>query len=301
MPPPPHPPFPHPPRLIIYHQTHHNPTTSLPISLLPLLPTPSRPSPITHLILAAIHLNATPGSITLNDHPPTHARNSTLWSELRLLQRAGVKILAMLGGAAKGTFARLDTPDEAEFERYYTPLRDMLRAPVLDFNFAFDGIDLDVEEPLSLTGIIRLIDRLKADFSAQFIITLAPVAAAMQGKEHLSGFDYEVLEMMRGESVEWYNVQFYNGWGGLEDFGGVDEVLGRGWGMGRVVVGVLTGEGLGGGYVEWEELQKTVSVLTQFYPGLGGVMGWEYFCSRPGGIERPWEWAEGMARCLGNC
>ena len=153
----------------------------------------------------------------------------------------------MLGGAAKGTFARLDTPDEAEFERYYTPLRDMLRAPVLDFNFAFDGIDLDVEEPLSLTGIIRLIDRLKADFSAQFIITLAPVAAAMQGKEHLSGFDYEVLEMMRGESVEWYNVQFYNGWGGLEDFGGVDEVLGRGWGMGRVVVGVLTGEGLGGG------------------------------------------------------
>ena len=53
--------------------------------------------------------------------------------------------------------------------------------------------------------------------------------------------------------------------------------------------------------MEWEELQKTVSVLTQFYPGLGGVMGWEYFCSRPGGIERPWEWAEGMARCLGNC
>src|SRR4051812_41130764 len=110
----------------------------------------------------------------------------------------------MLGGAAKGSFTRLDK-DDATFEAYYIPLRNLIRERALD------GLDLDVEEPMSLAGIIRLIDRLKADFGSSFLITLAPVAAALisDKEEHnLSGFNYEALEVMRGTSIAWYNTQF---------------------------------------------------------------------------------------------
>ena len=89
------------------------------------------------------------------------------------MQDIGVKVLGMLGGAAQGSFQRLDRSG-GEFEAYYVPLRDMIRRHNLD------GLDLDVEEPMSLNGIIRLIDRLKTDFGPEFLITLAPVATALR-------------------------------------------------------------------------------------------------------------------------
>src|SRR5699024_4452531 len=98
-------------------------------------------------------------------------------------QASGVRVLGMLGGAAPGTFTRLDGSD-AQFEAYYAPLRDLVRQRSLD------GLDLDVEENMSLGGVIRLIDRLRADFGPGFIITLAPVAMAMlDAEKNLSGFD----------------------------------------------------------------------------------------------------------------
>lgn len=204
-----------------------------------------------------------------------------------------MKVLGMLGGAARGSFERLDGSEE-DFEAFYVPLRDMVR------EYRFDGLDLDVEEEMSLGGIIRLIDRLKADFGQEFLITLAPVATALQGREHLSGFDYEALEVMRGGSVAWYHAQFYNNWGRLETFVDYDAILRQGWKPEKVVVGVLTNPGLGHGYVEFDDLRRTVSAMAQFYPGFGGVMGWEYFNSRPGDEAAPWQWAGELMKCVRN-
>lgn len=106
----------------------------------------------------------------------------------------------MLGGAAKGSYQKLDG-DRTSFLRYYEPLRQMVR------QLGFDGLDLDVEEDMSLAGIVRLIDQLKFDFGSGFIITLAPVATALQGLRHLSGFDYEALEKAMGRHIAWYNTQ----------------------------------------------------------------------------------------------
>ena len=92
----------------------------------------------------------------------------------------------MLGGAARGTFALLDGSD-ASFETHYRPLRDFLRTHTLD------GLDLDIEEPMSLASVVRLIDRLRADFGPGFLITLAPVAMAlvMEGRvENYAEFSY---------------------------------------------------------------------------------------------------------------
>jgi len=96
------------PRLILYHQTHLDHSDN-PISILPVL---TNNTGVTHVIIAAIHLNEGPGNITLNDHPPDYPKFNTLWSEVAQLQTAGVKVMGMLGGAAKGSYARLSGSDD---------------------------------------------------------------------------------------------------------------------------------------------------------------------------------------------
>ena len=292
------PPLPHPalPRLITYYQTHHTPSGT-PISVLPLLQNPG--ISLTHLILAAIHINEDPSALTLNDHPPSHPRFTTLWAELRILQASGIKVLGMLGGAAQGTFARLDTTSDndndntSSFEAYYAPLAALIRQRGLD------GLDLDVEEAMSLGGIIRLIDRLRADFGPEFLITLAPVAAALLRAEHnLSGFDYEALEVLRGREIAWYHAQFYCGWGDCSNPAMYEMMLAKGWPAEKIVVGLVTNPGNGGGWVPWNVLGNVLPLLAGRHPRFGGVMGWEYFNSLPGGEEKPWEWAQAMSALL---
>ncbi|MCJ1285107.1 hypothetical protein MMC26_004445 [Xylographa opegraphella] len=288
------------PRLIIYHQTHHT-ATDKPISLLPLL-TQSQTRP-THIILAAIHLNSPTLSsafeplppLHLNNHPPSHPRFNPLWSEVALLRAAGIFVLSMLGGAARGTFSLLDGSDAA-FETHYLPLRDFLRTHRLD------GIDLDIEEPVSLGSVVRLIDRLRADFGAGFLITLAPVAMALvvdRRIENYAEFSYEALEVMRGREIAWYNTQFYCGWGDMSSTAHYEMIIARGFPVEKIVVGVVTNPGNGAGWVPPEVLGQVLGSLRSRLKGFGGVMGWEYFNGLPGGGERPWEWVGWMGGVLG--
>lgn len=279
------------PRVILYHQTHHAPNNGPPVSLLPLI---TQQTGVTHVIVAAIHLNEGSGNITLNDNPPDHPKFNTLWGEVAWLQASGVKVLGMLGGAAQGSYAKLDGDDMARFEAYYVPLRDMIRRHRLD------GLDLDVEEPTSLPGVVRLIDRLKADFGEPFLITLAPVASALlPNQPHLSGpLVYQLLEQMRGDKIAWYNAQFYNGWGDASSTAWYDAMVGLGWNPNKVVVGLLTNPSLGGGHVEWTRCEGVLRTLRHRYPTFGGVMGWEYFNALPGDTARPWEWAANMSRTI---
>ena len=289
------PPLPHQhlPRIITYYQTHHD-AAGQHISVLPLLREPG--IGLTHLIVAAIHINDDPSAITLNDHAPSHPRFTTLWAEMRVLQAAGIKVLGLLGGAAAGTFARLDGPDEAAFERYYGPLRELVRERGLD------GLDLDVEEPMTLNGVVRLIDRLRADFGPAFLITMAPVAAALlDSRRNLSGFDYEAVEVLRGREIAWYNAQFYCGWGDCSNPLMYEMLTAvKGWPAEKVVVGVVTNPENGSGWVPWDVLGNVVPLLAGRHRRFGGVMGWEYFNSLPGGRERPWEWARWMSALLGR-
>jgi hypothetical protein len=276
------------PRIITYYQTHHHPDGT-PISVLPLISQPG--ISLTHLILVAIHINHDPNGITLNEHHPSHPRFVTLWAELRILQASGIKVLGMLGGAAKGTYTRLDS--ETGFNIYYPPLRDLIK------EHGLDGLDLDVEEEMSLEGIIRLIDALKADFGKDFIITLAPVASALlDHRRNLSGFDYEALEVYRGHSISFYNAQFYCGWGDCASPLMYERILARGWPEEKIVVGLVTNPENGSGWLPWEVLGAVVPVLCGRHPRFGGVMGWEYFNSLPGGREKPWEWARWMTVLL---
>lgn len=165
---------------------------------------------------------------------------------------------------------------------------------------ALNGLDLDIEEEMSLPGVIRLIDRLKTDFSSDFIVTLAPVATALvPNQPHLSGFDYRLLEQMRGSSIAWYNTQFYCGWGDMSTTQHYDIIMAMGWlPANKVVVGLVTNPANGPGHVEQGRMEDVLRVLRTKYPTFGGVMGWEYFNSLPGDMAAPWEWAANMARTV---
>ncbi|KAJ5280245.1 Glycoside hydrolase superfamily [Penicillium angulare] len=277
------------PRVILYHQTLV-PGDGPYVSMLPLL---ENNTGATHVILAAIHLNDDPNHITLNDDPPDNPKFDPLWAEVPLVKQGGVKVMGMLGGAAQGSFARLDG-DQAQFERYYGPLLEILR------RYELDGLDLDVEEDMSLQGVIRLIDRLKADMGDGFIITLAPVAAALIGIGNLSGFDYRQLEQARASKIGWYNAQFYNGWGPAEDPRMYAAMIAQGWSPRRIVYGLLTNPGNGSqGYVSGEKISPVLGALVEQFPNFGGVMGWEYFNALPGGTAKPWQWATQMSVSMG--
>lgn len=126
---------------------------------------------VTDVIVGAVHLNGD-GSVTLNDNSPDDAKFDQMWSDLAAVQSKGVHVLGMVGGAAVGSFQRLDS----DFDTYYPKLKNVVSTHHLD------GLDLDVEEGMSLVGVERVIDQLHSDFGDGFLVTLAPVATALNGE-----------------------------------------------------------------------------------------------------------------------
>ncbi|KAI9803596.1 MAG: hypothetical protein M1825_001939 [Sarcosagium campestre] len=214
------------PRIITYHQTIYSKGDSQYVPILPLVGTG-----VTHINIGAIHLNENEGDIRLNDHAPWHERFVPLRRDIGEVQKSGIKVFAFLGGAARGTYWRLSRP--GEFEKYYEPLRDMLAT------WNFDGLDLDIEEPVSLQSVIRLIDRVKQDFGPDFLITAAPVAPALlTGGYNLAGFNFFDLEKERGDDIAWYNAQFYCGHAQASDTTDYERIISHGWDPAKVVMGV---------------------------------------------------------------
>ncbi|WP_282790796.1 glycosyl hydrolase family 18 protein [Streptomyces sp. CC224B] len=275
-------------RVVVYYQTQYtNGTYVSPLNLT------AQRTGVTDVIVAAVHLNDVNGPyapVHVNDDPPSAAKYDRMWRDLKTLQGQGVHVLAMVGGAAPGSFTRLDT----EFDTYYPLLRDFVR------RYGLDGVDLDVEERMSLAGIERVIDALRRDFGPGFLITLAPVGSALSGGGNLSGFNYERLYRDRGGDIAWFNAQFYNGWGSMASTSSYDAVMRRGLvPASKVVAGTLTDPSNGGsGYVDVARLKSTIRSLVARYPQMGGVMGWEYFNSQPGGTAQPWRWAAEVSAAL---
>lgn len=275
-------------RVVVYYQTTQaNNSATAHISLLPLVDSAPEVS-VTHVLIAAIHIQDD-ATIHLNNEPPDNAMFDAVWTDAAQLQANGVTVMGMLGGAAAGSYRRLDG-DDASFEKFYAPLHDMIGT------YNLQGLDLDVEESFSLDGVIRLIDRLKKDFGNDFIISLAPVASALtEGGGNLSGFNYFDLEEQRGSSIAFYNAQFYYGWGDASSAGDYEAILDDGFPAEKVVLGLVTDPSNGYGFVSLDNEAPVLQELTSENPTFGGVAGWEYFNSLPGGSSSPWEWAAWMA------
>ncbi|KAG6000079.1 hypothetical protein E4U43_001712 [Claviceps pusilla] len=277
------------PRLVVYFQTTHDPRGH-PISMLPLVQ--QKGIALTHLIVCSLHVNEN-GEIHLNDYPPSDPLFYTLWNETQVMKRAGVKVMGMIGGAAPGSFSKstLDG-NAATFAKYYGQLRNVI------LRFQLQGLDIDVEQDMSQHGIARLIDQLHKDFGSGFIISLAPVASALRNGGNLSGFNYKHLDARSGSKISFYNGQFYSGFGTMASTRDYTNIVSSGFAASRVVAGQLTSPANGGGYTPYSMLNATVMALKNKYKQIGGVMGWEYFNSQPGGTAEPWKWAQIMTQIL---
>jgi chitinase len=272
-------------RLVMYYQTQYD--GSRYVSPLGLT---QNDTGLTDLILGAVHLNDDQ-TVHLNDDPPDDPKFTQMWDDVHTMQSQGVHALAFVGGAAAGSFQHLDN----DFDTYYPLLRDFLST------YHLDGVDLDVEEQMSLSGMERLIDQLHADFGDGFIVTMAPVATELSGGGGLSGLDYDTLYQDRGSEIAWFNAQLYCGWGSLGDTAGYQAIIDHGVvPASKVVAGTLTNPAnCASGYVDMDQLTSTIGQLKSAYPDFGGVDGWEYFNSLPGGTDAPWQWSQQVGDALG--
>lgn len=76
-------------------------------------------------------------------------------------------------------------------------------------------------------------------------------------------------------------------------------MLMKGWDPAKIVVGLVTNPANGSGFIPFNVLARVVPLMVGQQRGrFGGIMGWEYFNSLPGGRERPWEWAQFMTRIM---
>lgn len=266
-------------RVVVYYQTQYDGGTYVsPLGLT------QHGTGVTDVVVAALHLDAD-GVVHLNDDPPDSSRYTQMWADLATMRSQGVRVEVMVGGAAQGSFQRLDT----DFDTYYPLLRNVIST------YHLDGVDLDVEESMSLAGIERVIDALRSDFGSGLTITLAPVGSALSGGGNLSGFSYDQLYADRGSEISWFNAQLYNGWGSLADTSSYDQIIGHGVvPADKVVAGTVTNPANGSGYVDLPTLQSTLRSLVGEHPSFAGVDGWEYFNSEPGGTSAPWQWAAGV-------
>lgn len=120
-----------------------------------------------------------------------------------------------------------------------------------------------------------------------FILTLAPVASDLTPREvGLSGFSYSQLDQQatasnkpNGKLVNWYNAQFYNGWGDSSTTAGYNAIVANGYAASRVVMGVLANPNDGGsGWYGVSTYQRTIAALkAQYGNDFGSVVGWEYW------------------------
>nr|POE59259.1 hypothetical protein CFP56_24528 [Quercus suber] len=261
--------------LVQYVQTFHD-TSGNPLSLLPLLNDGTR---VTHVNLAALHVNSD-GTIHLNDASPDDSSFDQVFSDVATLQNSGIKVLFMIGGAAAGSYPTLcGTAVPATIqENFYGPLLDIIK------RHNINGVDLDIEEQVDISCPLVLLQRFRADMGDDFVLSMAPVASELEaGGSGLSGVDYVSLDSQAVDGngnklVNYYNAQFYNGWGDFSTPDNYNSIISSGsWDPSRINAGVLDNSNDGGsGFVGLSTLTSVITQLTSG-GGLGGVAGWEYW------------------------
>lgn len=252
-------------RIIFYYQT--------PTDLSPIL---QNPSTVTHIHLASIHFGTeTDGQpyIHLNNLYPDNTKFNVMWQQLQDAYDDNVKIILMVGGAGGGFQTLFNNYTTA-----YGQLRDLVRRhPIIT------GIDLDIEESVTLDNVKKLINSIKTDFpDPEFIVTMAPVQGSLQSDSPgMGGFVYKDLyNSPEGQYISYFNGQFYG------DFSvqAYQQCVANGYPASKVVMGSMSGTGS----------IDVVQQLSTLYTDFGGVFSWEYCNTTP----TPIQWSTAMHATL---
>lgn len=237
---------------------------------------------ITHIHLSSIHFgyntdskgkNTTP-YIHLNNCPPGDPKFDQVWKEMAEAQKKGIRVVLMIGGAGGGYSTLF-----SDFPNFYS----LLKQTIKDYP-QISGIDLDIEEPVSIDNVKKLIDAIYLDFGEDFIISMAPVQSSLQGDyPGMGGFVYkDLFSSPQGGKISYFNGQFYGDYS--ED--AYNSVVKNGYPPEKVVMGMIS-------FQDFESNVDVIKALKKKYGAeFGGVFNWEYFDSPPGGTADPNKWAE---------
>lgn len=199
-----------------------------------------------------------------------------------------------------------------QFYAFYHPLLKLIK------QYNLDGLDIDIEERVSLSVPLRLLNALYRDLGPSFILTMTPIASALlsspsdpeNDETNLSGFSYHQLDTLAtvpGSStklIHWFNAMFYGHFPkGPPHY---EDVIEAGWEPERVIMGVLdcADDGQPNGFLRIERLGERVGELRGLYERFGGVAGWEYFDAggsdkgEDGAKVENWEWVKRVGGVL---
>lgn len=262
-------------RVIYYYQTLTDLTPILRLN----------PQPVTHIILASIHFGIDPETqqkyIHLNNCKPDNPTFNNVWRQLYDAKRNhGIDIRLMIGGAGGGYSSLFNSYDD-----YYPLLHTLLTSgPAAGI---VSGIDLDVEEPVTMANIQRLIKDLHQDFPT-FRFTMAPLGSSLYnpGATGMGGFRYcDLLATPEGKLIEWFNGQYYYGDFSEDKFNQTVQTLKDLATPDQIVMGSVTGQWAPG---QWQPCYDTLQAIATKYPTMGGTFFWEYYI-------RPQNWETRVA------
>ena len=234
------------------------------------------------IIISSLHFDKDkPGGkefIYLNDNKPSDSIFDDLWLQTETLANQGVTIMFMMGGAG-GAYTNLFN----DFETYYPQLVNLINTKSW-----IKGIDLDIEEMVSLKDAQMLINCLVRDFGKYFIITMAPISSTLSTDgSSMAGFNYkELYNSEEGKFIHWFNTQCYESF----SFETYHSIITNGYPPEKIVMGMESGQFDGQTFpVAIHEVIKT----QLRYPTMGGVFDWEYL-NAPPNKKDPSQWAKLM-------
>ena len=252
-------------KIIYYYQTF--------TGLQPIL---SKKTPTTHIIVSSIHFgkDAKQPYIHLNDFKPDDKKFTSVWKECQEATDKGITIMIMVGGAG-GAYEVLFS----NFDLYYPMLKQLIETKPF-----IKGVDLDIEEGVSLTNVKKLINQLTKDFGTDFIITMAPISSSLTTDyPGLGGFRYKDLIQNSGEGkmINWLNGQFYFQY----TKGCFENCVENGYDPKKIVCGMISS------ISNFDEALNQLKLIKKTYPDFGGVFVWEYF-NCPPDRTHPEKWSE---------
>ena len=253
-------------RIIYYYQTFS--------TLRPILDNPTQCG-VTHIHLSAFHFGSNDDGtpyIHLNDYPPENNKFTNVWTEMKEAHEKGIKIIMMLGGAG-GAFNVL-------FSNF--PVYSLLLIQTLRNYPCISGIDLDIEESVSLSNVQYLIRFLREEMGKQFTIAMAPIQSSLEyDGPGMGGFVYkDLLKSPEGKEIEYFNGQFYDNYN-EESY---NTCIKNGYKPSQVVMGMIFTENM-------NSALYNIIACNQEYSDFGGVFCWEYIHAPPQAPEHPEQWA----------
>ena len=245
------------------------------------------PQDVNVITVSSIHFDKSDQgeeSIYLNDNIPYDPLFDQLWLETEKLSYQGVNINLMVGGAGLA-YGNLFN----DFNIYYPMLQKLLNDKPW-----IKGIDLDIEEPVSLPNIKKLINQIVQDFGTEFIITMAPIAPSLiTDGSSMAGFNYkELYQSKEGQYIHWFNTQCY----GSFSYETYDSIIKNGYPPEKIVMGMESGQFNSETFKNaLHEIQK----IKYAYPKMKGVYDWEYLNAPPDKND-PSQWAKLIKQNITN-